>query len=297
MNLFKLKIFVAVCNTKSFTKAAEQLLITQSAISKSIKELEASWEIKLIVRKGNQIDITAEGKSILGHALNLLNEYSVLEEAISTLKGVRKDKIKLGSGASVTRLALEGIARFFFENCPEVELEIHAGNSESTETLLKKGDLDYGIVASTVFASELLYVPILDDIIWPVCHMEHPLANKTVSLADLQAYPFFAREKGSATQQTINDYFLDNGFPFPTKNLVNYNESLLSYLIIEKQHIGFISAAEMAQKPLWQKLKRLVLKEGLISRTVYLAYRKSSFDPIFLNEINRAISNMKISWE
>lgn len=296
MNFFKLKIFVTVCNTRSFTKAAEQLFITQSAVSKSIKELEASWEIKLILRKGNQIDITADGKSILIHALNLLNNYSSLEAALNTLKSQRENEIKLGSGSSVTKFVLENVVRFFFEKFPEVELEIHAGNSESTEALLKTGYLDYGIVASTVISPELTYLPITDDIILPVCHIEHPLADKTVSAAELLNYPVFAREKGSATQDAINAFFSDHGLHFEIKNSINYNESLLSYLILEKQHIGFISTAEMAQKTIWQQVKVLTLKEGVISRKLYLAYQKSNFDPVFLSEMKRAIDLMKKSW-
>ncbi|MFI5140028.1 MAG: LysR family transcriptional regulator [Sphingobacteriales bacterium] len=295
MNLFKLKIFITVCNTGSFTKAAKELFITQSAVSKSIKELEATWEIKLISRKGNQIDVTAEGKALSTHALSLLNEYASLKVAISALKGKRKDKMRLGSGASVTKLILERVTMFFFEKHPDVDLEVYSGNTASTEALLKAGNLDFGIVASTVLDPELIYVPILEDIIYPVCHAEHPLANKIVSVEELQLYPVFAREKGSATQQAVNSYFSGRGVLLSIKNSLNYNEALLSYFILEKEHIGFISASEMAQKPLWRQVKKITLKEGLISRKIYFAYLKSSINPVFLKEMKRAVNSMKIS--
>ena len=296
MNFFKLKIFVTVCKTKNFTKAAEQLFITQSAVSKSIKDLEAVWELKLIQRQGNQITITPVGESLLGNILNLMNDYSLLENAVNTLKIHKNKKIRLGSGSSITKLVLENITRYFSEKFPETELEIHAGNSYSTEALLKNGEIDYGIVASETMAPELVYIPIIADIIWPVCHVDHAFSGKVIAAKELLMQNVFAREKGSATQETINKYFHDKGLLFPVRNLVNYNESLLSFFIIEKGHIGFISEIEISQKLLWKDIEKISLREGTISRQIYLAYRKTSFDPMFLKDISMAIESMKISW-
>ncbi|WP_294297562.1 LysR family transcriptional regulator [uncultured Chryseobacterium sp.] len=296
MNFFKLKIFVTVCKTKNFTKAAEQLFITQSAVSKSIKDLESTWELKLIHRQGNQITITPIGESLLGNILNLINDYSLLENAINTLKTHTYKKIRLGSGSSITKSALESITRYLSEKFPETELEIHAGNSSSTESLLKNGEIDYGIVASETLAPELVYVPIATDIIWPVCHLDHVFAGKTISAKELLTQNLFAREKGSATQETVNKYFQDNGLLFPVTNSFNYNESLLSYFIIEKGQIGFISETEIAQKLLWKNIGKITLKEGGIHRQIYLAYRKANYDPMFLKDIGMAIKSMKKSW-
>lgn len=296
MNFFKLKIFVTVCKTKNFTKAAELLFITQSAVSKSIKDLEAVWEIKLIQRHGNQITITPVGESLLGNILNLMNDYSLLENAIATLKTNKNKKIRLGSGSSITKLVLENITKYLSEKFPETELEIHAGNSYSTETLLKNGELDYGIVASETMAPELVYVPIIADTIWPVCHIDHAFAGKTITAKELLTQNLFAREKGSATQETVNKYFQDKGLLFPVKNSVNYNESLLSYFIIENGQVGFISETEIAQKLLWKDIEKIALQEGSILRLIYLAYRKTSYDPLFLNDIGMAIKGMKKSW-
>lgn len=199
--------------------------------------------------------------------------------------------------ASITKLVLENITRYFSEKLPEIELEIHAGNSHSTETLLKTGEIDYGIVASETMGAELLYIPIIAGIIWQVCHVDHSFSGKVIAARELLAKNLFTREKGSATQETLNKYFHDKGLLFPVRNLVNYNETLLSYFIIEKGHIGFISDIKISQKLLWKDIGKIPLREGIISRQIYLAYRKTSFEPMFLKDISMAIKSMKKSWE
>ena len=113
MTDFRLKVFLSVANHLSFTKASQELFISQPAISKHIQELESDFETRLFERRGNSIALTASGELLIKHAEELMEQYQHLEYAMHLLHGDYVGELKLGASTTIAQYVLPPIlARF-----------------------------------------------------------------------------------------------------------------------------------------------------------------------------------------
>ena len=103
MTFTQLEIFVLVAEYQSFTLAAKQLNITQSAVSHALKSLEKHWNVRLMTREQNQIELTHIGRQLLQHAKELLNTAQIMQQEVSASLGIQQGTLRIGSfGASAS---------------------------------------------------------------------------------------------------------------------------------------------------------------------------------------------------
>jgi DNA-binding transcriptional LysR family regulator len=100
---FRLKVFYTVARRKSFTKAAEELYITQPAVTRHIHELEHHFKLKLFERNGNQIQLTPEGKTLLRHTEAVFAIYRNIEFEMSELAEKHRGKLRVGASTTVAQ--------------------------------------------------------------------------------------------------------------------------------------------------------------------------------------------------
>src|SRR5574344_2076557 len=101
MSDFRLKVFSCVAKHLSFTKAAEELLISQPAITKHIKELESIYNVRLFERNGNKIEITNEGKLLYQHSEKIINDYNNLDFEMHLLQNTYKGELHIGASSTI----------------------------------------------------------------------------------------------------------------------------------------------------------------------------------------------------
>ena len=101
MNLNSLRLFAAVADRGGFTAAARQLHVSQPAISKAVRRLEAQLGAQLLVRSARGVDLTEEGRVLLAHARVLFGEERAAEEALAERRGLRRGSLRLGSSLTV----------------------------------------------------------------------------------------------------------------------------------------------------------------------------------------------------
>jgi DNA-binding transcriptional LysR family regulator len=219
MDIHHLKIFASVYKNKSFTKASEELHISQPTISEHIKNLENSINCKLFDRLGRSIMPTVEADFLYPKALQLLDDLDqIREEITSTGTGVTGNLV-IGASTIPGAYILPRMVYFFKKLFPEVAFEILIKDSGTIASLVLQHELLCGIVGARKPSEKLVYEPLFEDELVLVA-TQKMLAQKTVSLEKLSTIPFLQRELGSGTRQTFENFLVKNNITSEKFNIV-----------------------------------------------------------------------------
>ncbi|MBU8918896.1 LysR family transcriptional regulator [Neobacillus sp. 114] len=210
---YHLLTFVTVAEKKNFTRAAEALHISQSAVTLSIKVLEKQYELKLLDRSNKYVRLTKAGEILYQHAKQILSLYDRMNRLIDELTHSASGILTIGSSYTFGEYLLPRIISEFTEEFPLIKPNIAIRNSHRIISQLLRGELDLGIVEGVVENPKLHIQPFAQDEMVLIVSPKHPLVSKQeVELQGLKDETWIIREKGSATRQAINQLFLENNF-------------------------------------------------------------------------------------
>jgi DNA-binding transcriptional LysR family regulator len=204
----RLKAFCLVVEMKSFSKAAEAKLITQSAMSHLIKNLEDELGVKLLIRQSKTVIPTPAGRIFYEHAKQILKQYNKLKNDIYTVGQKVKGTLCIGTSTTAATYLLPQVFYNFSKNYPEVQIKISISNTESVLNTLQEGKIDMGIIEGKVRNSNLFLNEIAEDEIVIIASDDNPLTkNQHLTPGDLIAQPFIMPETGSGIREFIEDFF------------------------------------------------------------------------------------------
>ncbi len=190
------EIFLKVCETGSFSKAADALNYTQSGISQMMAGLEEELGVQLFARINRGVTLTDNGARLLPYIRELASQKARLRQAAFNINHKIEGKLRVGSISSVTTLWMPQVVRYFQENYPKVKVEILDGNYDEIRDWIVRGQVDCGFISS-ILADDLTFYPLLDDPLCAVFPVDHPLAaQKSVSLPELFRYPLIIETPG-----------------------------------------------------------------------------------------------------
>jgi len=192
--------FVKIIETGSFTKAAEELRYTQSAISQMVHSLEKELSTTLILRSRKGITLTPDGEEFLPYIKNIRNSHQELIEKHNEMQGLHSGLIRIGTFSSVSCNWLPGLMKDFKEQYPAVHFELHQGEYTNISNWIKEGSVDFGFVNPTA-VTNLTTIPLQEDEMLAVLPMDHPLAkNRNVSLKELTNEPYILLDEGELSE-------------------------------------------------------------------------------------------------
>lgn len=231
---YRLKVFHTVASRLSFTKASEELNISQPAVTKHIKELENQLNTKLFDRRGTSIQLTGSGTILYKYAEKIRNIYRDLEFEIHQLSSEHKGKLIIGASTTVAQYILPEILAKFHSYYRDIKIELLTYNTEVISTLLKEGKIDLGIIEGESQSSYFDYEVFKADEIVLVAKANHLLVNKTLNLKDLYTIDLIFREQGSGTQEFIQNRIKEKGIDIEKLNVImqlGSSESIKNYLL------------------------------------------------------------------
>ncbi|GAA4307143.1 LysR family transcriptional regulator [Nibribacter koreensis] len=231
---FRWKVFRSVAKHLSFTKAAGELFITQPAATKRVQELEAEVGLRLFLRKGNRIQLTPAGETMLAFA----ERAHALQEEVAFAMGKLKDQVsghlRLGASTTIAQYVMAPVLSAFHQRYPHVKLSLLNGNTEAMEQALIHQDIDLGIVEGLSHRRELQYTPFLPDELVPVVRAGHALTQTgSITLPELALQPLVLRERGSGTLEVIEEALRAHQLRLPDLNVVldlGSSETIKSFL-------------------------------------------------------------------
>ena len=204
MDDFRLKVFIAAARTLSFTRAAEQLYISQPAVSKHVGELESRYKVQLFTRRGSRLELTDAGRTMLEAAGRLLDDYRRLEYEMSLCADQTGGELRLGASTTIAQYLLPPILAHFTARFPGVRVSMSSGNSAEVEQALGEHAVDLGLVESLSRRQGLHYTLFRPDELVLVARPGGKYARReTVTPEELPRIPLVLRESGSGTLEVI----------------------------------------------------------------------------------------------
>ena len=232
---FRLKVFQTVALKLSYTKAAQELFITQPAVTKHINELEAQLQTKLFNRNGNSISLTPSGEILLTYAEQIFRLYTQMENELAALSDFSGGILQVGASTTIAQYLLPRLLAQFRKSYPSIQISLVNGNSEYIEQLIVQGKIDLGLVEGISHSPQIHYEVFVKDEIVLVVRTANKLFSKTeLKLAQLTSIPVVMREQGSGTLDVIYKALSDAGIN--PKNLqvelhLDSTESIKEYLL------------------------------------------------------------------
>lgn len=211
MTLKHLKIFAEVCRYQSVTRAAEELYLSQPAVSLAIREMEEHYGQKLFERISRKMYVTDAGKALLAFAGEILEKTEEMEQKLKN-QDYRK-VLKIGASMTMGTFYLPEAVRNFRNRYPDTEIQVQVNSSDLLEDKVLKNELDFCFIEGAAHAEMLRKEELGEDALCVVCSPDSPLAaRKNLRLEDLKEEPFLLREKNSGTREVTDSVFLLHNF-------------------------------------------------------------------------------------
>ena len=270
---FRLKVFYTVANRLSFTKAANELFITQPAVSKHIQELEEQYKIKLFERNGSKIALTTAGEVLLKNTKNIFEIYRKIDFDMSALINQQQGMLRLGASTTISQYIIPPLLARFHQELKDIKVNLLNGNTEQIEAALINKEIEIGIVEGQSKNQSIKYTEFLKDELVLVCNSQNPLVAKDeLTKEDLKSMRFLMREQGSGTLEVIE--FALKPFDIKLSQLhiemqLGSTESIKSYLM-HSDCVAFISIHAIEKEIKNKELAILDVKNLNIERFFYI---------------------------
>jgi len=209
MQISQIRAFLAVAELQSFSLAAEQLHITQPAVSKRIRQLEESVKTALFDRIGKRSILTPNGQAFLPHAERILDEMKAFKADMSHQHKQPSGTLTLATSHHIGLHRLPQVLRDFKIEYPQVDLDLHFMDSEDACAAIANNELELAVVTLPKNPDERLSLEaIWIDVLEVVLATDHPLATQnSIEREQLLEYPAILPSIGTFTRKIIGNYF------------------------------------------------------------------------------------------
>lgn len=208
----KLRVFCAVAETKSFSKASELIHLTQPAVSLQIQAMEELYETRLFDRSGNTINLTPAGEILYKRAKEILALYAEAQQNISEITGAIKGSLSIGASSTIGNYLLPHIIAAFKKKVPQVNISLVVSNTKTITEKLNAGEIDIALVEGDVSKQRFSVETLISDELVVIMAPAHPWAERrNLPAIELTKEPLILREEGSGTRQIILKHLEEHG--------------------------------------------------------------------------------------
>jgi len=273
LTLRQLKVFEAVARHLNHTRAAEELHMTQPAVSMQVKQLEESLDVALFEQLGKRIHLTEAGQEVLSYARSITQQLDELEGVLNRIKGLGGGRLRI-SVASTANYFIPTLLGSFSQRYPDVTISLDVTNRESLLRQLSENTVDLVIMGRPPAEADVEAEAFLDNPLVVVAPPDHPLAGKKkIPLARLQEETFLVREPGSGTRMAMERFFSERRMRLQTGMEVGSNEAI-KQSVQAGLGLGLLSQATIEQELALKRLTVLDIAEFPIMRHWYVVHRK-----------------------
>ncbi|HJV65998.1 MAG TPA: LysR substrate-binding domain-containing protein [Geomonas sp.] len=196
------EIFCKVAELEHVTKASEQLLLSQSAVSMAIAELEKFAGAPLFERRGRRLLLNDRGRQVLPEVREVLAKMAGIEQFLNESTAEPVGELKVGASTTIGNYLLPLIVGEFSRHYPRASALLQVGNTLQIELAVESGECDLGLIEGPAHLSTLTVTPWKRDELVVIAGQGHPLAeSKTIAEAALEETRWIMREKGSGTRE------------------------------------------------------------------------------------------------
>ncbi len=271
MTLRHLKIFVAVCEHGSTTKAAEALFIVQPTISHTITELEKFYKVLLFERINQRLVLTDIGKELLAKAKEILARFDDFE-ALATLHG-QNPLVKIGASITLGQTLIPRFLEAVQEQGYNIQPQILIRQSTRIQHELEQSTLDFGLIGGNVISPHLRAVPLSSEKFVAVCHADYDV-YKDITFEQLTKIPLLIREHGSSSRDFLENLAEVRGLTFSPIMDSSNNQAIVT-AIRSKLGVGFLTEGYVKEFIESGEFKIININDIVATQTNYLVIHKN----------------------
>ena len=289
---FRVETFLTVCRTMNFTRAAEQLHITQPAVSQHIRALEEAYGTKLFHYQGKQLGLTESGRLFFRAAVTMRHDALRLREAVRQAD-VRRT-LRFGATLTIGEYVMPGPLLRLLEEEPEVRLRMLTANTRELLALLDQGELDFAIVEGYFDKQAYDSLTYCVQPYIPVCAPGYPFARPVRRLEDLLGERLLVREPGSGTRNVLERELEARNLNVDSFSRVTELGSLnlIKTLVCAGAGVSFFYRPVVQQELEERRLREIPLEDCAIRHAFTFLWRRGSVFADGYREIFRRLRGL-----
>lgn len=269
--LHQLKVFEAVARHNSFTRAAEELFLTQPTVSMQVKQLSKTVGMPLFEQVGKRLYLTEAGKELFSTCRDVFDRLSQFEMAVANIKGLKQGTLRLAV-ITTAKYVIPRILGPFCQRYPGIDISLTVTNHQYVLDGLASNQNDLYIVSQPPEDMDVQIHPFMENPLVVLAPRTHPLVGqKNIPLERIAEEPFIMREPGSGTRKAVHKLFESHGLDLKVKLDLGSNEAI-KQAIAGGMGLSVLSKHTLALEGLNNQLAILDVKEFPIERYWYVVY-------------------------
>jgi DNA-binding transcriptional LysR family regulator len=275
LNFNQLRVFYYAAKNLNFTAAANELFITQPAVTFQMKAFEEFCNLKLFKKRARRLFLTDEGRALFEYAEKIFKYEKEIENAIEDMRELKRGVLSLGTTKAYARYFMPLMLSIFHKNYPNIKIQLNEGSSLDMTYSLLDFKIEVAVIAKAGELPEVNFFPFSKEEMAVIVAPDHHLTKKkNVSFEKLAAEPFIMKEKGSGTRKLVDQGFANINRE-PNILMETSNTEFIKQLVQRGEGVSFLVreavAAELGEK----KLVEVPLKGRKIFLDVSIAYLKA----------------------
>ena len=268
----QLQIFAAVARNLSFTRASEELHLTQPAVSMQIKQLEQSVGLPLFEQLGKKIYLTDAGQELSRYASAITTQLDELKQVVDEMKGLQRGRLTIAVASTANYFAPRLLATFCKQH-GDVAVSLDVTNREQLLKGLVENRTDLVIMGQPPEDMDLVAERFLENPLVVIAPPDHPLAKKkNIPLERLLQEIFLVREQGSGTRSAVERFFAANQLALSTPMEMSSNEAIKQG-VEAGLGLGIVSMHTLAMELALKRLVMLDVVKFPVMRNWYIVHR------------------------
>jgi DNA-binding transcriptional LysR family regulator len=283
MDIHQLRVFASVYKNNSFSRASNDLYLTQPTISNHIKGLEDELGCKLFDRLGRSIIPTREAEVLYTHSLEIIEKAEALKEEIGKLRKDLSGKLIIGTSTIPGVYLIPRMMSAFQKKYPAISFQILISDSKGIIDNISKHALLLGIVGAKLDNEEIDYVPFIEDELIAVSEPSFT-KNTMMSLRELVQLPMVFREEGSGTRKVTEKFLESKGIDVGSLPIASIFGSTDAVKQAVKAGLGItiISRFSVSDELEHNLLKEIKISDIQMKRRFYIVtHRKRTLPRIY----------------
>jgi DNA-binding transcriptional LysR family regulator len=274
LNFNQLRVFYQAAKKLNFTAAANELFITQPAVTFQVKSFEEYCDLKLFRKKGRRVYLTDEGNALFKYAEKVFQYEKEIENVIDEMRELKRGLLRLGTTKAYARYFMPLMITSFHKKFPNIKIQLNEGSSADMIYSLVDFKIEVAVIAKAIDHSEVNFFPFSREEMALIVAPDHHLAKKTgVSFKELAKELFIMKENGSGTRKLVEELFA-RAKSTPNILMETSNTEFIKQLVHRGEGVSFLVREAVAAELKNKNLAEVPIKGHKILLDVSIAYLK-----------------------
>jgi len=284
VDIHQLKVFASVFKNRSFSRASEELHLTQPTISDHVKTLEEELECKLFDRLGRTIIPTKEAEVLYSHAVEIIEKINVTKDMLGRFKKEITGELVVGASTIPGTYLMPSLMAAFQKKYPAVSFQIFISDSKEIGEKVSRHELLIGVVGTKISNGHINHIPFIEDELIAVSSPSL-IKKDMLTLKDLVKFPMVLREEGSGTRKELKKILEGEGITLEDIKIAGIFGSTDAIKQAVKAGLGFsvLSKLSVADELKYRLLKEIKLSDVQMKRKFYIITHKKRSLPVLHN--------------